>query len=51
MVRVTVRNIDERDYVDFKELAKANKRSMAAELRALIADVARKRQELKGSTP
>lgn len=50
MVRVTVRNIDERDYADFKELAKANKRSMAAELRALIAEVARDRRERKRST-
>ena len=44
MATATVRNVDDRDYATLNELADANQRSVSAELRAIIAEVAKKRR-------
>jgi plasmid stability protein len=45
MARITVRNVDDAHYAALKALAKANNRSVSAELRAIIADAVRKFRE------
>jgi plasmid stability protein len=40
----TVRNVDDRDYAALGEIAHANGRSISEELRALIAEAARRRR-------
>jgi plasmid stability protein len=44
MATATVRNVDDRDYAALGEIAEANGRSISEELRALIAEAARKRR-------
>ena len=44
MATATVRNVDDRDYAALAEIAAANGRSISEELRALIAEAARRRR-------
>ena len=43
MATVTVRDIDDADYEALRALAKANNRSTSAQIRAMIAELSRKR--------
>lgn len=47
MATVTARNVDDRDYAMLNELAEANRRSVSAELRAMIAEAARRQRAQK----
>ncbi|KPF89888.1 ribbon-helix-helix protein, CopG family [Novosphingobium sp. AAP93] len=44
MATATARNVDDKDYAALAEMAAANGRSISEELRALIAEAARKRR-------
>ena len=44
MATATVRNVDDKDYAALAEIAAANGRSISEELRALIAEAARRRR-------
>jgi plasmid stability protein len=44
MATATVRNVDDRDYATLGEIAQQHGRSISEELRALIAEAARKRR-------
>lgn len=44
MATATARNVDDKDYAALTEMAAANGRSISEELRALIAEAARKRR-------
>jgi len=44
MATATVRNVDDKDYAALTEIAAANGRSISEELRALIAEAARRRR-------
>ncbi len=44
MATATVRNVDDRDYAALGALAEANGRSISEELRALIAEAARRQR-------
>jgi hypothetical protein len=44
MTTATARNVDDNDYAALAEIAEANGRSISEELRALIAEAARRRR-------
>ena len=47
MATITARKVDDRDYAALSEMAEENGRSISAELRALVAEYARKRRGAK----
>ncbi|GGB93759.1 hypothetical protein GCM10011494_10250 [Novosphingobium endophyticum] len=47
MATATVRNVDDDDYAALTEMAEANQRSVSAELRAMIAEQARRHRAEK----